>query len=51
MYCHLKPWHSWQVVSFHSFECQKIQTKNLFNENFNFNFDLRPLTLNTYGVR
>ncbi len=24
---HLKPWQSWQVVAFHSYECQGIETK------------------------
>jgi len=27
MFYHLKPWQSWQVVPFHSYECQKIQVK------------------------
>jgi hypothetical protein len=38
MFFHLKPWKSWQVIAFHSYEYQEIQTKNPFDgiENFKF---------------
>jgi hypothetical protein len=47
----LKPWQSWQVLFFHSYECQRIQTKNPFNKILRFNFDLGPLKMNTYCIR
>jgi hypothetical protein len=48
MFCHLKSWQSWQVVIFHSYECQGIQTKNPFDEILSF--DLKPLKVNTYDI-
>jgi hypothetical protein len=51
MFYYLKPWKSWQVVHFHSYECQRIQTKNPFDKILSVSFDLRPLKLNTYYVR
>jgi hypothetical protein len=51
MFCHLKPWQSWQVVAFHSYICQQIQTKNPFDESLSLNFDLGPLKVNTYDIR
>jgi hypothetical protein len=45
MFYHLKPWQSWQVISlfFHSYECQGIQIKILFEEILSISFDLGPL--------
>jgi hypothetical protein len=40
-----------KLLLFHFYECQKIQNKNLFDEIFNFKFDLRSLKMNTYCVR
>jgi hypothetical protein len=51
MFCHLKPWQSWQVFLFHSYECQGIQTKNPFNEILSLSFDLDSLKVNIYGIR
>jgi hypothetical protein len=51
MFYLLKPWQSWQVVVIHSYEYQGIQTKNLFNKILSFNFNLRPLKVNTYCVK
>jgi hypothetical protein len=39
------------LLFFHSCKCQRIQTKNPFDEILNLSFDLRPLKVNTYGVR
>ncbi len=36
---------------FHSYENQIIQTKNPFNKILSLSFDLRPLKMNTYGVK
>jgi hypothetical protein len=46
MFCHLKPWQSWQVIIFHSYECQGIQTKNPFDEILSLSFELGPLKVN-----
>jgi hypothetical protein len=46
MFFHLKPWQSWQVIFFHSYECQKIQIKNPFVEILSLSFDLGPLKMN-----
>ncbi len=46
MFCHLKPWQSWQIFVFFSYECQGIQTKNPFDEILTLNFDLGPLKMN-----
>jgi len=46
MFFHLKPWQSWQVIVFHSYECQGIQKKNLFDEILSLSFDLGPLKVN-----
>jgi hypothetical protein len=46
MFCHLKPWQSWQVITSHSYECQGIQTKNPFDEILSSSFDLGPLKVN-----
>jgi hypothetical protein len=51
MFFHLKPWQTWQVFFFHSYECQGIQTKNPFDEIVNLSFDSRPLKVNTYGLK
>jgi len=51
MFYHLKSWQSWQVVLFYSYECQRIQTKNSFDKNFNFDFNLKPLKMNTYFIK
>jgi hypothetical protein len=51
MFCHLKPQQSWQVVVFHSYKCQRIQTKSSFDEIISLSFDVRPLKVNTYSVR
>jgi hypothetical protein len=40
MFCHLKPWQSWQIINFHSYGCQIIQTKNPFDEISSISFDL-----------
>jgi hypothetical protein len=50
MFCHLKPWQSWQVIVFHSYESQRIQKKNPFDENLSLNFDLRPLKMNNNAL-
>jgi hypothetical protein len=47
MLCHLKPWQSWPIIVFYSYECQRIQTKNPFDEILSLGFDLKPLKLNT----
>jgi hypothetical protein len=51
MFHHLKPWQSWQVLFFHSYECQGIQTKNPFDETLSLNFDLGLFKVNTNGVK
>jgi hypothetical protein len=40
MFCHLKPWQSWQVTFFHLY--QGIQIKNPFNEILCLIFYLGP---------
>jgi hypothetical protein len=40
-----------ELIFFHSYECQGVQTKNSFDENLSLRFDLRSLKVNTYGVR
>jgi len=40
-----------KLVFSHSYECQRIQTKNPFDKNLSLNFDLGPLKVNTYYVR
>jgi hypothetical protein len=39
-----------KLLFFHSYECQGIQTKNPFNENFNLSFDLKPLKMNNNAL-
>jgi hypothetical protein len=51
MFFHLEPWQPWQVVVFHSYECQGIQTKNPFDKILSLSFNLGPLKVNTYGVK
>jgi hypothetical protein len=36
---------------FHSYECQRIQTQNPFDEILSLSFDLGPLKVNAYGIR
>jgi len=36
---------------FHSYDCQKIQTKNLFDKILSLSFDLGPLKINTYCIK
>jgi hypothetical protein len=36
---------------FYSYECQGIQTRNPFDEILTLSFDLRPLEVNTYGIK
>jgi hypothetical protein len=47
MFYHLKSWQSWQVLLFHSNECQGIQTKNPFGEILSLSFDLESLKVNS----
>jgi hypothetical protein len=51
MFYHLKPWQLWQVGLFHSYECQRIQTKNPFDKILSLNFDLKPLKVNNYCIK
>jgi hypothetical protein len=36
---------------FHSYECQRIQTKNPFDKIFSFSFNLGPLKVHIYCIR
>ncbi len=36
-----------KLLFFHSCECQKIQTKNSFDEMLSLSFDLEPLKVNS----
>jgi len=37
--------------SFHSYECQGIQSKNSFDKILSLSFDLGPLKVNTYCIK
>jgi hypothetical protein len=43
MFFHLKPWLSWKKKGFHSYDCQRIQTKIPFDKILSLSFDLRVL--------
>jgi len=51
MFFHLKPWQHGKLLFFHSYECQGIKTKNLFDKILNLSFNFRPLKNNTYGIK
>jgi hypothetical protein len=40
-----------KLVLSHSYECQRIQTKNVFDKILSLNFDLGPLKVNTYCIK
>jgi len=46
MLCHLSHGNHGQLLFFYSYECQGIQTKNLFDEIVSLSFDLKPLKMN-----
>jgi hypothetical protein len=40
-----------KLISFHSYECQGIQTKNPFDKILSLKIDLGPLKMNTYCIK
>jgi hypothetical protein len=50
MFCHLKPWQSWQVIIFYSYECQRIKTKNPFDEILSLSFDWKLPKVNSNAL-
>jgi hypothetical protein len=40
-----------KLLLIHSYECQGIQIKNLFDEILSLGFDLEHLKVNTYHIR